>query len=81
MNRHVILKQKDIGHIEGRIKSQEKDGDISERTLMPKRSRINKPGSLKGLLLVCTMLFYIWDQSLLMLEKHKDCATEVHKKS
>lgn len=71
MNRHVILTQKEIGHSKGRIKSQERDEGISERTLMPKRSRFNKPEGLKGLLLVCTMLFYIWDQSLLVLEKHE----------
>lgn len=80
MNRHVILKQKEIGHSKGRIKSK-KDEAISERTLMPERSRFNKPGGLKGLLLVCTMLFYIWDQSLLMLEKHESCVSEVHRKS
>lgn len=63
MNRHVILTQKEIGHSKGRIKSQERDEGISERTLMPKRSRFNKPEGLKGLLLVCTMLFYIWTKA------------------
>lgn len=81
MNGHVILTQKEIGHSKGRIKSQERDEGISERTLTPKRSRFNKPEGLKGLLLVCTMLFYIWDQSLLVPEQHEDWVSEVHGKS